>query len=94
MVSLEFLIDVILPAALGVDTISNKIEYLDYFVVGKGGRCVMLTTLLPSCDECFEIWEPQPAGTLRVCPGLYRDCFTFTFIIYQCYHNRQTRSIP
>jgi hypothetical protein len=36
----------------------------------KGGRCVLLTTLLPSCADCLEIWEPQPSGTLRTCPGL------------------------
>ena len=35
----------------------------------KGGRCVGLT-LPPSCADCLEIWEPQPPGTLRVCPGL------------------------
>ena len=43
----------------------------------KGGRCVGLTTL-PSCADCLEIWEPQPAGTLRACPGLYKDCFNFS----------------
>ena len=37
---------------------------------GKGGRCVRLTNLLPSCADCLEIWEPQPPGTLRACPGL------------------------
>jgi len=37
---------------------------------GKGGRCVGLTTLLPSCADCLEIWEPQPPGTLRVCLDL------------------------
>jgi len=26
--------------------------------------------LPPSCADCFEIWEPQPAGTLWACPGL------------------------
>jgi hypothetical protein len=34
------------------------------------GRCVGLTTLPPSCADCLEIWEPQPPGTLRACPGL------------------------
>jgi hypothetical protein len=29
------------------------------------------------CADCPEIWEPQPPGNLRTCPGLYRDCFTF-----------------
>jgi hypothetical protein len=36
----------------------------------KDGWCVGLTTLLPSCADCLEIWEPQPPGTLRACPGL------------------------
>jgi hypothetical protein len=44
----------------------------------KGARCVRLTTLPPSRAYCLDIWEPQPAGTLRACPGLYWDCFTFT----------------
>jgi hypothetical protein len=38
---------------------------------GKGGRCVGLSTLLLSCADCHEIWEPQPPGTLRACPDLY-----------------------
>jgi hypothetical protein len=37
---------------------------------GKGGRCVGLTTLPPSCADCLEIWEPQPPGTLMACQGL------------------------
>ena len=37
---------------------------------GKGGRCVGLKTVPPSYADCLEIWEPQPPGTLRACPGL------------------------
>ena len=37
---------------------------------GKDGRFVGLTTLPLSCADCLEIWEPQPPGTLRACPGL------------------------
>jgi len=44
---------------------------------GKGGRCVGLTTLPPSCADCLEIWEPQFPGTLRACPGPQWDCFIF-----------------
>jgi len=40
------------------------------FPGGKGGWCVGLTTLPPSCDDCLEIWEPQTPGTLRASPGL------------------------
>jgi len=42
------------------------------FLVGKGGRCVGLTTLPPSCADCHEIWEPQLPGNPRACPGLCR----------------------
>ena len=56
---------------------SNINEYQEYFMGGKGGLGVGLTILPPSCAGCHEIWEPQPPGTLRACPDLYRDCFTF-----------------
>jgi len=26
--------------------------------------------LPPSCADCLDIWEPQPPGTVRACPGL------------------------
>jgi len=45
--------------------------------VGKGGRCVGLTTLPSLCADCFEIWEPPSPGTLCACPGMYRDCLIF-----------------
>ena len=37
---------------------------------GKGGRCVGLTNLPPSCANCLEILESRPSETLRACPGL------------------------
>ena len=33
-----------------------------------------------------EVWELQPPGTLRVCPGLFRNCFTFTVTINSTRH--------
>jgi len=39
----------------GVDSASNRNEYQEYFLGGKGGRCVGLTTLPPSCADCLEI---------------------------------------
>ena len=54
----------------GVDSASNGNKYQEYFLGGKGGRCIGLTTLPPSRGDCFEIWEPQHSGTLRTCPGL------------------------
>ena len=44
--------------------------------LGKVGRCVGLKTLPPLCAR-LEIWVLKPAGTLRACSGLYRNCFTF-----------------
>ena len=49
---------------------SNRNEYQEYFLGGKGGRCVGATTSPPSCADCLEIWEPHPPGTVRACPGL------------------------
>jgi hypothetical protein len=43
----------------------------------KGGRCLGLPTLPPSCADCLEIWETQPPGNFWACLGLYRGCFTF-----------------
>jgi len=50
-----------------VDMASNRNEYQEYFLGGKGGWCIGLTTLPPSCADGLEIWECQPAGMLRAC---------------------------
>jgi hypothetical protein len=54
----------------GVDSASNRNEYHEYFLGGKGGRCVGLKTLPPLCADSFEIWETQPPVALRACTGL------------------------
>ena len=64
----------------GVDSVFKRSEYQENFGGrGKGGGCVWLTTLPPSCAACLDIWKPQPPGIFRVCPGMYSDYFTFTF---------------
>jgi hypothetical protein len=50
-----------------VDSSSNRNEYQVYLLLGKGGRCVGLTSLTPSCADCLKIWEPQLPVTLRAC---------------------------
>jgi hypothetical protein len=67
-----------LPAALwprGRLNLWHK-QVPEIFPGGKGGWFIGLTTLPPSSANCLEIWVPQPPGTLRDCPGLYRDSFT------------------
>ena len=58
-------------------TASNRNVYQEYFLGDKSGQCVGLRSLPPSCADYLEIWAPQVPGTLRACPGLFRDCFTF-----------------
>jgi len=53
--------------ALGL---TQPLTEMSIFPGGKGGRCVGLTTLPPSCADCLEFWDPQPPGTLWACPGL------------------------
>jgi hypothetical protein len=82
MLSLEFFINIFLLVALwpwGRHSLSQK-WVQGIFSGGKGGRCVGLTTLPPSCADCLKIWEPQSSGTLRACQHLYWDCFTFYYL--------------
>jgi len=39
----------------GVNSASNRNEYQEYFLGGKGGWCIGLTNLPPSCANCLEI---------------------------------------
>ena len=76
MVSFEFFIDIILPASPWPwgDSAPNRNEYQEYFLGDKGGRCVRLTTLPPSCADfpwnlgASTIWNPQ--GLSRPVMGL------------------------
>ena len=61
----------------GVDSASNRNEYREH----KGGRCVRLTTLPPSCavvTKSGNLNFLEPSGLLG---GLLRDCFTFSFTV-------------
>jgi hypothetical protein len=61
----------------GVDSALNRNEYQEYLLGDKGGQCIGLTTIPPSCAGCPAVWEPEPHGIFRACPGLYRHCLTF-----------------
>ena len=52
----------------GVDS-ASKNEYQG-IPGGKGGRCVRVRTLPPSCAECLVIWNlnrPEPSGPHKGC---------------------------
>ena len=85
----------------GVDSASIRDEYQEYFVGDKGGQCVGLTTLPPSCADCLEIWKPQPSGALRFTVPTSKArrshpseiCFVrrrFLTIYHHVYNNRRT----
>ena len=58
------------PMALGSTQPLTEVSSRNISWGGKGGRCVRLITLPPSCADCLEIWKPQPPGALRASPGL------------------------
>jgi len=75
MVSLEFFIDLKSFRSHygpGVDSASNINEYQEHFLGGKGGRCVRLTNLPPSCAVVMKSGNLnflEPSGPLQACNG-------------------------
>ena len=75
LVSLQFFIDIKSFRSHygpGVDSASNRNEYQEYFLRGKGGRCVRLTTLPPSCAVVMKSGNLnflEPSGPLQACNG-------------------------
>jgi hypothetical protein len=76
MVSLEFFIEIFLPAALWLwDRLNLSHKWTPGICLWcKGVLSIRLTTL-PSCANCLEILEPEPPGTLSACSGLFGDSF-------------------
>jgi len=55
-----------------VDSASNRNEYQEQFLGGKGGRCVRLTTLPPSCAFVMKSGNLnflEPSWPLQTCNG-------------------------
>jgi len=60
----------------GVDSASNRNEYQEYFLGGKGGRCVRLKTYhhpVPLSRNLGALTSWNPLGLSRP----VKDCFTF-----------------
>jgi len=83
MGSLGFFIDMILSATLwpGVNSASNRNEYQEYFLGGKDGQYLGLTTLPPSCASCHEIWEFQSLKISGPVQVHYFYCCILRFVI-------------
>ena len=84
LVSLQFFIDTKSfrsHCGPGVDSASNRNEYQEYFLWGKGGRCVRLTTLPSSCAVVTKSGNRNwnRLGHSRPLTG----GFTFTFTLIQ-----------
>jgi len=82
-VSLKFFIVIIFPEALwpwGWLSLQQK-PIPGIYILGKGGRCVGLTTLPHSCSDCLEIWDPQAPGTTTTIPVLQWVFITFAWFI-------------
>jgi len=76
LVSLEFLIDIKSFRSHygpGEDSASIRNEYQEHFLGDKGGRCVRLTTLRPSCAVIMKSGNLNfldPSGPLQACNGI------------------------
>jgi hypothetical protein len=75
----------------GVDSASNRNEYQEYVLGGKGVRCLELTTLPPSCADCLEIRETHPSGTLRVCPASNGIALLYFLVLHDAQDLRLNR---
>jgi len=53
----------------GVESASKRNEDQENFLGGKRGRCLGLTPLPLSYNDCLEVWELQPPGSFKACPG-------------------------
>ena len=82
MMSLEFFIDIKSLRSHygpGVDSASNRNDYQEHFLGGKGGRCARLTILPPSCavvTKSGNLNFLEPSGLLRACNGVLYGAFS------------------
>jgi hypothetical protein len=66
----------------GVDSASNRNEYQEYFLGGKGGRCVGLTTLhhMPVVWKSGNLNILEPSGPVQACNGIALPFYNFIFL--------------
>jgi hypothetical protein len=65
----------------GVDSACNRNEYREYFLGGKGGRCVGLQPYhfhVPTVLKSGSLKLLEPSGSVQACNGIALP-FTFTY---------------
>jgi hypothetical protein len=68
----------------GIDSASNKSEYQAYFLGSKGGGCVRLTTLPPSCAVVMKSANPnflEPSGPHQACNGTASPLYIYIHLL-------------
>jgi hypothetical protein len=68
----------------GVDSAPNRNEYQEYFLGGKGGRCVVLTTLhihVPIVLKSGNVNLLDPSGPVQACNGIALPLYYNVFVI-------------
>jgi hypothetical protein len=72
--------------ALGLTRSLTENEYKEYFLGDKGGRCVGLTTLPPSCatvKKSGSLKLLEPSGPVQACNGVALPLFDSTSLFYR-----------
>ena len=72
----------------GVDSASNINECQEHFLGGKGGRCVRLTTLPPSCavvTKSGNLNFLEPSGPLQTCNRTDLPLYIYIYIYIYIY---------
>jgi hypothetical protein len=101
IMSLDFSVDVILPAALWPenDSASNRNEYQESSWGVKGGLLVTLTASLPSLSRLSRKYDSldvsQPCGPHRRVAGIVLLVFFFCLLLYKykCRHAKKCAHI-
>jgi hypothetical protein len=62
----------------GIEPVSNRNEYQEYFLLDEGSQWVWPTISPPSRAYFLDNWGPQHPGILRDSPGLCREIALFS----------------
>jgi hypothetical protein len=79
----------------GIDSVSDRNEYREYFLRGKGSRCVRLTPLPPSCvvfTKSGNLNFLETSGHVQACNGTVLPLSFTRLLILQLYKFSRIKS--